>query len=104
MKRIVVLHLLALVLSSETAFCIQTPAGVVSRSGDQSVVVHWDPNTDSDLAGYRVYRSLNSTGPFVSLTPSLQVSPGFCDLSVSNGRTNFYQITAVSTGSQESLP
>jgi hypothetical protein len=77
---------------------------VVSRSGDQSIVLHWDPDTDSDLAGYRVYRSLNSGGPFVVVTNTLLTAPGYCDLSVSNGQTNYYQVTAVSTTSQETQP
>jgi hypothetical protein len=67
--------------------------------------LHWDKNNEPNLAGYRVYRSSNSSGPFV-VQGSLVTSPGFCDLSVGvvNGQTNFYQVTAVSTSSQESLP
>jgi len=76
----------------------------VRREGDQSIVLHWDRNRDSNLSGYRVYRSLSSEGPFAVQNQSLLTSPGFCDLNVSNGQTNFYRITAWTSTSQESLP
>jgi len=105
-KRTLVLRILFLAVTFRTAVAIETPTGFVSRAGDQSIVLHWDRNGESDLAGYRVYRSLSSGGPFVAQSPSLLTSPGFCDLSgsVVNGQTNFYQVTALTTSSQESLP
>lgn len=104
MKRTLVLSILFLAVPSAVA--IEAPTGFVSRAGDQSIILHWDRNDESDLAGYRVYRSLSSGGPFVAQSPSLLTSPGFCDLSVSvvNGQTNFYQVTALTTSSQESFP
>src|SRR5689334_2886029 len=54
--------LLSLVLGN--AIAIEAPQGVVGRSGDQSVVLHWDRNTETNLFGYRVYRALTNTGPF----------------------------------------
>src|SRR5438270_6961601 len=86
------------------ALAINPPTNLVSRAGDQSIVLHWDRNTESNLAGYRVYRSLTN-GPFTLLNPSsLLTAPGYCDLDtkVINGQTNVYQVTAVDTSSQES--
>ncbi len=80
------------------------PAGLVSRAGDLSIVLHWDNNTEPNLAGYRVYRSPGSGGPFTLQNSNLLTSLGFCDLNVTNGQTNYYRITAVTTSSQESLP
>ena len=78
---------------------------LVTRTGDQSVILHWDPNSDANLAGYRVYRSTNSVGPFALLSSGLLSSPGFCDLvNVKNGQTYFYHVTAVTTPSLESVP
>lgn len=97
--------LFLVVLSVRLCFGVQTPTNVVSRAGDQSIVIHWDKNFEPDLAGYRVYRSLSSTGSFTLLNPAgLITSPGYCDVSgvVINGQTNYYQVTAVSTSSQES--
>ncbi|HWD18566.1 MAG TPA: glucoamylase family protein [Verrucomicrobiae bacterium] len=85
------------------AGAVNAPTGLVSRSGDQSIVLHWDPNTDANLAGYRVYRSQNG-GAFQSLSNNLITTRGFCDLSALNGKTNVYQITAVNASAQESPP
>src|SRR5437879_5529484 len=89
----------------QTSLAIQAPTGLVSRTGDQSIVLHWDPVSDANLEGYRVYRSTNSLGPFALQTSSLLTSCGFCDLlSIKNGQTYYYQVTAVTTTSQESAP
>lgn len=77
---------------------------MVIFTGDQSVVLHWEKNAEINVSGYRVYRSASSAGPFVAQNPSLLKTQGFCDLSVINGQTNFYQITALTTTGQESLP
>jgi hypothetical protein len=107
MKRISALQFLLLSFSFQTALAIQTPIGLISRTGDQSIVLHWDKVTDATLGGYRVYRSTSgATGPFSLATPALLTSPGYCDLSASavNGNTNYYYVTAVTTSSQESAP
>ncbi len=105
MKRTLFLQILFLVAVFQTAFAIQSPTGLVIISGDKSVILHWDPNSDANLAGYKVYRSSTSGGPFVA-QGSVLTTPGFCDLSVGvvNGHTNFYQVTALTTASSESLP
>ncbi|MEO6035343.1 MAG: glucoamylase family protein [Verrucomicrobiota bacterium] len=102
LKQVLTLQILLLV-AVQSALAIQAPTGLVSRTGDQSIVLHWERNSEPNLAGYRVYRSLSSSGPFT--LQSLLTSPGFCDLSagVVNGQTNFYQITAITTSSEESV-
>jgi hypothetical protein len=60
--------------------------------------------SDPTLSGYNVYRSLNSTNPFVLLNASRLSSPGYCDLQVSDGQTNLYEVTAVDSSTGESLP
>ncbi len=60
--------------------------------------------SDSTLSGYNVYRSLNGSGPFTLLNASPLPSPGYCDLQVSDGETNLYQVTAVDRVSGESPP
>lgn len=93
-----------LFLAFHTAWAIQTPTGLVSRTGDSSIVLHWNPVLDSALAGYRVYRSTHSSGPFVLQNASVIRSPGFCDLNALDGQTNFYEVAAVTTRLQESAP
>jgi hypothetical protein len=108
MQRILVPRvLLLLVAASHSALAIQTPTNVVSLTGDQSVVLHWDPVMNASLAGYRVYRSTTgSGGPFALQTTTLLTIPGFCDVSsfVINGKTNFYYVTAVDSSTNESPP
>ena len=104
MKRTLVFQIIFLAVTFRTAVAIEAPTGLVSRTGDRSIVLHWDRNSESNLSGYRVYRSFSSGGPFVAQSPSLVASPGFCDLSVINGQTNYYQVTALTTTAQESLP
>jgi hypothetical protein len=110
MKRTLIFQILSLVATFDIAVAIEAPTGLVSRTGDQSVVLHWDRNTEANLTGYRVYRSTAGAGGPFSLqnipASSLLTAPGFCDLNskVINGQTNFYYVTAVDTSSQESLP
>ncbi|HEY5914338.1 MAG TPA: glucoamylase family protein [Verrucomicrobiae bacterium] len=103
MKPSLYFQVVLLAASSPMLLAINAPTGLVSRTGDQSIVLHWDANSEPDLAGYRVYRSTNSVGPFALQTPVLLTSQGFCDLpNNSNGRLYYYQVTAVTTASQES--
>jgi hypothetical protein len=93
----------AFALALPSAKAIQAPTGVVTRAGDQTLVVHWDKVMDPNLAGYRAYRSLTNTGPFVALnTNNLLTSPGFCQTNVLNSQTNYFYVTAVDSGAQES--
>jgi hypothetical protein len=105
MKSSLLSQILLLLTAVQTAHAIEAPTGVVNRTGDRSVILHWDPNSDANLAGYRVYRSTNNIGPFALQSSGLLNSPGFCDLlNVKNGQTYFYNVTAVTTSSLESIP
>jgi len=106
MKRTLVLPVFFLAVTFRSVVAIEAPTGLVSRTGDRSIVLHWDRNSEPNLSGYRVYRSLSNGGPFVAQSPSLVTTPGFADLSVNvvNGQTNYYQVTALTTTAQESLP
>ncbi len=102
MKCRVILILIA--STAAAAFGLEAPSGLVGRAGDQSVVLHWDGNLESDLAGYRVYRAASIDGSFTLPNPNLITIPGFCDLNVINGRTNYYRVTAVGASGGESDP
>src|SRR5882757_8956255 len=106
MKSALIFQILFLTATFYTALAIQSPTGLVISSGDKSVIVHWDSNSEANLAGYNVYRSASGGGPFVKQNTNLLTALGFCDVSVGvvNGQTNYYEIAAVTTTAQESLP
>jgi hypothetical protein len=104
MARTLILAILWSAATLQSSMAINAPVGLVSRTGDRSIVLHWDRNSEGNLAGYRVYRSASSGGPFVLQNSTLLKVAGFCDLNVVNGQTNFYQVTAVTTGLEESSP
>ena len=104
MNRTLIIQILLVAATFHTALAINPPTGLVIISGDKSVILHWDQNSETNLSGYKVYRSLSGGGPFAVQNAGLLTSLGFCDLNVNNGQTYYYQITAVTTTSQESLP
>ena len=89
MKRTLFFAIPFLASCGDLATAIEAPIGFVSRAGDQSIVLHWEKSSDSSLAGYRVYRSLSNSGPFVLQNTSLLTSPGFSDVTANivNGQT-----------------
>ncbi len=78
------------------------PAAVVTRTGDQSIVLHWERSPEAGVAGYNVYRSAAGSGPFALATASPVTSPSYADLAVTNGQTNFYLVRAINLNNQES--
>jgi hypothetical protein len=43
------------------------PRGLRSITGDEEVLLVWYPNTEHDLAGYRIYRSLEALGLYYEI-------------------------------------
>jgi hypothetical protein len=79
------------------------PTGlIVTGTASQSVSLNWNDNTDSDLAGYNVYRSTTSGSGYVKVNSSLVTPSAYTDNSVTNGTTYYYVVAAVDTHSNES--
>lgn len=76
------------------------PRGVNSITGDEEILLSWYPNAESDLAGYRVYRSFSESGEYyrIASTPAVH----FVDRDVSNGRTYYYAVSAYDVNGNES--
>jgi hypothetical protein len=66
-----------------------------------SVALGWAPSTSS-VAGYNVYSSRISGGPYNKLSASPIVSNTYMDGSVGTGQTYYYVVTAVSSTNVES--
>ena len=61
----------------------------------------WSPATDSDLAGYNVYRHVGDEAP-VKINSELIKTPSFRDTDVKPGMKYFYAVSAVDVRSNES--
>jgi serine protease AprX len=70
------------------------PANLSATAGNAQVALDWNDNVESDLAGYRVYRSV-SGGSF-SLLASTSGS-AYADTALTNSTTYSYYVTAYDT-------
>jgi hypothetical protein len=83
--------------------------------GDQYVILQWRQINESNLYGYNIYRSTSPTKPTAPVETVLldqldappsnvncptfsTTSPGFCDVSVTNGTQYYYWIAAIDDG------
>jgi len=74
---------------------------VSGRGASHSVSLSWRAST-SAVAGYNIYRSLVSGGPYTKQTPSLVPGTAWRDASVLAGQQYYYVVTAVDSSGQES--
>lgn len=91
-----------------TGFTIQSPTEM------QRIVLSWNNNTESDLAGYNLYRSESSMGNFtrVNANPIPPVSSGtviatstvYQDEGLGIAKKYYYKLKAIDTAGNESLP
>jgi hypothetical protein len=72
------------------------PADLRAAGGTRSILLNWDPDRQSRLVGYYVYRSAGTTNSFALLTNALVTAPRYEDQQPVASVTNFYHVTAVS--------
>ena len=85
----------------------QNVAAVALSGGTNGSVVadlSWSINLETDLAGYRVYRSEQQGTRGASITPELLLAPAYRDTSVEPGHRYWYSVTAVDRAGNESAP
>jgi len=75
-----------------------------SAPGTVLVDLSWSINLETDLAGYRVYRSEQEGTRGQLLTPELLPTPADRDTSVQPGHRYWYTVTAVDRAGNESAP
>jgi fibronectin type 3 domain-containing protein len=78
------------------------PKNLAAAAGDASVGLNWTANTESDLAGYNVFRGTTSGGPYTKINSSLVTAPSYNDTGVTNGTTYFYVVQAVDSSNNPS--
>jgi hypothetical protein len=76
----------------------------LSGASPGSVVadLSWSINLETDLAGYRVYRSEEQDTRGALVTPDLLLAPAYRDTSVEPGHRYWYSVTAVDRAGNES--
>ena len=83
-------------------FAPATPQALAAVVGTQSVELVWDRDTETDLAGYRIYRDAGS-GQFEKIGESHD-APSFSDKTVEKGKRYRYAVTAYDkTGNESGL-
>ena len=80
------------------------PTTLTGTSGDEVVALAWTASTATDVAGYRVYRSLEPFANFTGelITTALVTTAAYSDLDVENNTTYYYLVTAVDLAGNES--
>ena len=77
------------------------PTNLTVSASVSEALLDWDDNTEADLAGYNVLRSLENGGPY-DIVAELVSGSSYTDDSVSSGMTYYYVVTAVDSASNES--
>lgn len=80
------------------------PMGLSATTSGKSHVVtlQWLANTEADIAGYNVYRSLTSGTDYERLNSSLITKLSYKDSGLEKGKTYYYVVTAVNTSGGKS--
>jgi len=73
------------------------PSGLTASAGNGSIGLSWTANTESDLAGYNLYRSTTNGGPYTQRNSSLLTGTSYTDSGLTNGTTYYYVLKAVDT-------
>ena len=83
-------------------FVMVRPAAALTYDTDGNVSLQWPANSESDLAGYNVYRSTQSGGPYAKISAGLITTTSAVDTQTTDGTTYYYVVTAVDQVGNES--
>jgi len=78
------------------------PTGISATGGDNLVTLTWNPNNETDLAGYNIYRSDTAQNGYLKINSTLVNSSLYTDNSVLANSTYYYVISAVDNAANES--
>jgi len=75
----------------------------VADAAERAIDLSWQPDTEADLAGYRVYRrEIGSSAPPVRISPVVEPAATFLDEKVEAGKSYIYSVSAVDRDGNES--
>ena len=72
---------------------VQRPTGLQAMPGAMSIGLAWDPDPQSRIKGYEIYRAPVETGTFARLNAALLTEPRFEDQNVQAGLDYWYYVT-----------
>ena len=72
------------------------PTGLTAAAGANSIQLDWDPNWQSRIRGYYIYRALDAAGPWAKLVPDYVPLPSYLDTAVDPASEYFYYVSGVS--------
>ncbi len=78
------------------------PEDLTTGPGESAISLDWDDNSETDLAGYNVYRSLRPGSGYERLNQLLLTDSEYVDANVANCITYYYAVTAEDTFGYES--
>ncbi|MBI5838038.1 MAG: VCBS repeat-containing protein [Candidatus Eisenbacteria bacterium] len=90
-------------------FSLEPPgpvSGLAAQGSNTSITLTWYPPADpAPIAGYYIYRSTDPAGPFTRSNPRITGrTTYFNDAGLAPLTTYYYQVTAVDSGANESVP
>src|SRR4051794_28098331 len=77
---------------------------MTTSAATSRVKLDWSSNSESDLAGYLVYRSNTANGTYTKLTTTPRTSSDYSDTAARAGFPSYYKVTAVDKTGNESSP
>lgn len=95
----------SITIDARDVFPPVTPEGLqaVADPEARAIDLSWQPDTESDLAGYMIYRrEAGSSAAPVRISPAAQPAPTFRDVNVLPGHNYEYSVSAVDHDGNES--
>lgn len=78
------------------------PSNLNDNSGNQNIKIGWKRNKELDLAGYNVYRSLQSGQGYTKINTTVITDSTFTDVAVQSHTNYYYIVKAIDISSNES--
>jgi hypothetical protein len=85
----------SLKVSPKDVYAPVAPTGFAVSAEGAVIKLYWFPNSEADLAGYRIYRSESESEGFVELARAGPAESSYVDGTVKAGVKYYYTVTAV---------